>query len=143
MHVPAGTPITWPTNPPSGGPHFPTWARWNATYDPGIDRGFYVHNTEHGGVILLFNCPAGCADVVTGLEALEDALPVDSRCTAPVRTRTFVSADPALPAGVQVAASAWGAYYTAACFDESSLRAFVDAHYAAGPEDICADGSVP
>ena len=143
MHVAVGTPITWPTNPPSGGSHFPAWARWDATYDPGIERGFYVHNTEHGGVVLLFNCPTGCPAVVAGLEALQDALPQDPSCTPPIRARTIITADPALPAGVQVGASAWGALYTATCLDEPSLRAFVDGHYAAGPEDTCAQGSVP
>jgi len=143
LHVPVGTDITWPTNPPSGGPHFPTWVRWNATYDPAVPRGHWVHNTEHGGVVLLYNCPAGCAAAVTGLEAIQDALPHDPLCAAPIRARTLITADPLLPAGVQIAASAWGAYYTADCFDEPSLRAFVDAHYAHGTEDTCAEGSVP
>lgn len=143
MHVATGTDITWPTNPPSGGPHYPTWVRWNATYDPAIARGYWVHNTEHGGVVLLFNCPGGCPDIVTGLGAVMSGLAEDSLCAAPVRTRTLITADPLLPAGKPVAASAWGAYYTADCFDEPSVTAFVHAHYGMGPEQICAEGSVP
>ena len=142
-HVSVGTAITWPTNPPSGGSHFPVWARWGATYDPALERGFWVHNTEHGGVVLLYNCPAGCTTVVDQLSLLQTALPADPRCPAPLHARTLVTADPLLPAGVQVAASAWGAYYTADCYDEPSLRAFVDANYAHGPEDTCAEGGVP
>jgi hypothetical protein len=144
-HIPEGEPIGWPTNPPSGGAHYPKWVKWAQTYDPGVDRGYWVHNTEHGGVVLLYNCPGagGCPDVVAGLEALVDALPADPKCSVDVRTRTLISADPLLPAGVQVAASAWGAYYTAECLDAESLRAFVVAHYAMGPEDTCSQGSVP
>jgi hypothetical protein len=142
-HVAPGTPITWPTNPPSGGAHFPTWVRWGAAYDPPIERGYWVHNLEHGGVVLLHNCATGCPAVVAQLEAVQAALPADPLCTAPVRTRTLITADPLVPAGAQVAASAWGGTYTADCFDAPSLRAFIDAHYAHGPEDTCAEGAVP
>lgn len=142
-HVPTTQEITWPTNPPSGGPHYPTWARWDATYDPAMPRGYWVHNTEHGGVVLLFNCPGGCADIVAGLGGVQSALPVDPLCAAPIRTRTLITTDPLLPAGTSVAASAWGAYYTADCFDEPSVRTFVVTHYGAGPESTCAEGGVP
>jgi hypothetical protein len=143
VHHPPGTELAWPTNPPSGGPHYFTWMRWNATYDPPAPRGHWVHNTEHGGVVLLFNCPGGCADVVAGLQAVMAARAEDSLCAPPLRTRMLISSDPLLPAGVQVAASAWGRSYTAACFDQPSLAAFVDAAYGHGPESTCAEGSVP
>jgi hypothetical protein len=145
VHVAEGTTVTYPTNPPSGGPHYPVWVKWDATYDPGVARPYYVHNTEHGGVVLLYNCPAagGCPAVVQQLQALQASLPHDTLCMPPQNTRTLITADPLLPASVQVAASAWGAYYTAECFDEPSLRAFIDAHYGHAPEATCAQGSVP
>jgi hypothetical protein len=142
-HMPVGTPIEWPTNPPSGGPHFPTWMRWNATYDPPADRGFWVHNTEHGGVVLLFNCPTACPDVVADLSSLIQTVAADPKCVAPLRNRLLVTSDPLLPATTQVAASAWGALYTADCYDEPSLLTFIAAHYDHAPESTCAEGGVP
>lgn len=142
-HVEVGTPIEYPTNPPSGGAHYPVWARWDEVYDAPIDRGAYVHNAEHGGVALLYRCDAGCPDVVAALTSLLDALPTDAACTPPLRTRTIVTPDPLLPDDVQVGASAWGAAYSATCLDLPSLRAWIDEHRGLGPEDTCAQGGVP
>lgn len=141
-HVPDGTEIAWSANPPVGGPHFPSWGRWGESH-VALERGYWVHNLEHGGVVLLHNCPSGCADDVARLEALLAAFPVDASCTAPVRARLLIAADPLLPAGVPIAAAAWGRNYTAACVDEQTLGAFVRATYASAPEDTCAQGREP
>ena len=53
MHVTPGTPITWSSNPPSSGQHYGTWVNWAKAYTIPIQRGYYVHNEEHGGVVLL------------------------------------------------------------------------------------------
>jgi hypothetical protein len=144
IHHEPGTPLTWSTNPPVTGDHYVIWARWGRTYvDPPLERGYWLHNTEHGGVAFLFNCPEGCPDDVARLEALAASLPVDPRCVEPIRNRTLVTADPLLPPGVRIAAVAWGVSYTASCFDESTLRAFVDEHYGQAPENICADSQYP
>jgi hypothetical protein len=144
VHVAVGTDITtWNSNPPSSGSHYPIWAHWFQTYTTAIPRGYYVHNLEHGGVILLYNCPGGCTDVVTQLTAAMYAAPVDPSCVIPIQSRTFVTPDPLLPAGVQVAATAWGWTYTSACLDRPSLDAFIAAHIAMAPENFCSDGAYP
>ena len=56
MHVTPGMPITWSSNPPSSGQHFGTWVKWAKAYTIPIQRGYYVHNEEHGGVVLLYHC---------------------------------------------------------------------------------------
>lgn len=143
-HVPVGTTVEWTSNPPAIGPHYPMWARWNRTYaDPPLERGYWLHNLEHGGVVLLYRCEDPCPDVVQGLEAVVDAIPDDPLCAPAVRVRAIVSADPLLPAHVQVAASAWGWTYTASCLDATSLAAFVADRYAKAPENTCAEGSFP
>ncbi|MGE0398384.1 MAG: DUF3105 domain-containing protein, partial [Kofleriaceae bacterium] len=104
-----------------------------------LNRGNWVHNAEHGGVILLWNCPDGCQDVVDQLlDVARNANP-DSSCTAPVTKRVIVARDLLLPEGVQVAAVAWNAYYTASCFDPY-VATFLRGRYRKGPEDTCADG---
>lgn len=139
VHVTPGMAISWSSNPPATGKHYPSWAGWFRSY-PTLERGYWMHNAEHGGVILLHNCPGGCADDVAGLIALAQARPQDPACAPPVRNRVMVVADPMLPAGTTIAAVAWNAYYTASCLDPAALAAFLDAHYAHGPEDLCGDG---
>jgi hypothetical protein len=140
-HVPVGTVVQWNSNPPSSGPHFPIWAAFKA-YDVAVPRGYYVHDLEHGAVVLLSNCgDAGCPDVVAALQAASDALPDDPSCTSlgeGVRVRTVITPDPLLD--VPVAAAAWGWVYKAECVDLPSLRDFVLAHYGQGPEALCNNG---
>lgn len=138
LHVPIGTSVQWTTNPPVTGKHYPVWAAYDRTYAQ-LDRGYYLHNAEHGAIIFLYNCPDGCPDVVSGLEDVVRNMPIDPNCTAPVRQRALVTGDPLLPEGVTVAAVAWDNLYTATCVD-SYLRTFASNHYALGPEAVTDNG---
>jgi hypothetical protein len=143
QHVAIGTDITWDSNPPSSGPHYPIWAAYQAYTSP-VPRGYYVHDLEHGGIDLLYNCAAGsidCAQIQAQLQQVTDALPDDPLCTAlgeGVRVRVVLTPDPLLD--VPVAAAAWGWTYRAECFDLPSLLDFARAHYGQGPETLCNDG---
>jgi hypothetical protein len=141
-HVDIGSPVTWTSNPPTSGPHYPVWAEYDQHYDP-IERGYWVHDLEHGAVVYAYRCDAGCPDVAAQLDAVVRALPKDGTCNSPVRQRSLVVADPLLPADRTVAAVAWGSYYTAAnaCADAPTLTVFYYDHAARGPEDTCADGA--
>jgi hypothetical protein len=144
VHLEPGTAIDWTSNPPATGPHFRIWARWNRSYrDPALERGYWLHNLEHGGIALLYNCPDGCPEQVAALEAIMNQYPPDPTCLAPVRNRLLVTSDPLLPEGVRFAAAAWGYTYTAGCFDAPSLTRFVQAHHGKGTENICFDGEFP
>ena len=137
-HTVSGANIEWSTNPPATGSHYPAWAGWDRSYE-NLNRGNWLHNAEHGGVILLWNCPDGCQDVVDNLlDVTRNANP-DSSCTAPITKRVIVARDLLLPETVQVAAVAWNAYYTASCFDPY-VATFMRERYRRGPEDTCADG---
>jgi len=138
-HVPVASVIEWSTNPPATGAHYPSWAGWNRHYQQ-LDRGYYVHNAEHGGVVLLYNCPAGCQDVVDSLLDITRNATPDPTCTGVVRNRILVAADPLLPPDVQVAAVAWNRVYTASCFDPY-IGSFTREQYRHAPEDFCADGN--
>ena len=138
VHVPMGTLIDWSTNPPATGEHYQVWAAWDRSYTD-LDRGYWVHNLEHGGIVLLYNCPGGCQETVDKLIDSARTMDLDSACVAPVRNRAIVSSDPLLPADVQVAAVAWDVIYTATCFDPF-VKSFAKQHYARGPEDLCTDG---
>jgi len=142
-HFPPGTALTWSSNPPATGSHYGIWARWGRTYPEPVPRGHWVHNLEHGGVVLLHRCPDGCPDDVAAIEAVVAELPVDPLCAPARPTRTLITPDPELPPDIRIAAAAWGWTYTATCVDATSLRAFIDEHYADAPENTCAEGGYP
>lgn len=137
-HVPVGSRIEWSSNPPAIGAHYPQWAAWDRHY-AGLQRAYYVHNLEHGGIVLLYNCPNGCPDVVESLIDVVRTAKVDTTCEGVVKNRMIVVQDPMMPAEVQVAAVAWGQVYTASCFDPYVAR-FARTRYRRAPEDFCDDG---
>jgi hypothetical protein len=147
QHVAIGSDIAWDSNPPSSGPHFPIWAAYQAYTSP-VPRGYYVHDLEHGAIVLLYKCdPDGgnggidCTTIQASLQQVSDALPDDPVCTAlgeGVRVRVVITPDPLLD--VPVAAAAWGWTYRADCLDLPSLIDFARAHYGQGTEDLCNDG---
>jgi hypothetical protein len=101
-----------------------------------------VHDLEHGAIVFLYNCDAGCPEVVGALQAASDAIPDDPVCTAAgqgVRVRTVITPDPLID--VPVAAAAWGWDYRAQCVDMPTLVDFAQSHYGQGPEDICGNGT--
>ena len=136
-HVPVCSPVTYNSNPPTSGPHYPNWAKFQ-TFAAPIGRPFWVHNLEHGAIVIAYNCPDGCAQDVEALQAMLAARPADASCTAAVRNRFVITPDPLLD--TKFAASAWGFALRSDCFDLAALSDFIDAHYAQGPEDVCTDG---
>jgi Protein of unknown function (DUF3105) len=140
LHVPVCSYVAYGTKPPSSGNHYPIWAAYK-TYTSPVPEGFFVHNLEHGTIVLTYNCPDGCDDDVTAAQTMLDALPADPDCAAQgsaVRRRSLMTPDPDLD--VPFAASAWGWTLRAKCFDPVAFQAFALAHYNQGREDICADG---
>jgi hypothetical protein len=135
-HLPICTPITYATNPPSGGNHWPIWAAYTEYTTP-VPRELYVHDMEHGGVVLLYKCEGACPTVVAALSAAFEAVS-DPTCADPPKARMVLTPDPLLD--TPIAAGAWGATYTATCIDPPSLAAFITAHYRHGREDFCTDG---
>ena len=138
-HVPDCSLVSYPSDPPTSGAHYSHWAAFQS-YGIPVPRGFYVHAMEHGAVVLLYSC-SDCADEVAAAQAMIDQLPVDPLCTADVARRVILSPDPLLE--VRWAAAAWGFSVESDCFEPEVFSAFVQAHYAAGPENFCSGGVFP
>jgi len=134
-HMPIGSVIEWESNPPTSGPHYPIWAAWDRAYAE-IERAYWLHNAEHGGVVLAYSCD-GCSPP---LEAIVRGLPADPHCEAPLWTRSIVVADPLLPDDTTIAAVAWGVAYTATSIDPDALGEFIADNYGRATENTCADG---
>jgi len=140
MHVPEGTVITYDSNPPSSGPHYPVWANFQE-YTAPLDEGYLVHSLEHGAVALLYKCEAtapGCAQTIDSLRKIRDSLATDPSCEPSIRVRVIIAPFPRLD--VPVAAVAWGITYKADCVDVPTLTQFAKDNYAMSPENICAPG---
>lgn len=132
-HVPTCTPVSYATNPPSGGDHWAVWAAFKK-YDARVPREMYVHDLEHGAIVMAYRCSDGCPDVVAALTGVMNQ--ISEACSPP---RVILTPDPDLD--TPIAAAAWGATYTATCIDATSLTAFANDHIGRGPEDICTDGA--
>lgn len=144
-HVATCSTLAFPTNPPTSGPHYPIWGLFK-TYDQPLARGFYLHNAEHSGIVLLHNCAqlpddATCDALVAELKTYAADAPADPKCVEPTRNRLIVTPDPLLD--VPFAAVAWGHSLKADCFDPEAVDAFVAAHYGQNYEDLCGGGIDP
>jgi hypothetical protein len=140
-HVDVCSYVDYHTLPPSSGDHYQFWAAY-MTYDQPVPEGYWVHNLEHGSIVLTYNCgEAGCAEDIAAAQQMMDQFEDDSLCTEQnqgVRHRLLMTPDPRLD--VRFAASAWGWTLRANCFDAKAFLAFANAHYGQGREPICTDG---
>lgn len=144
-HVEMCSEIAFTSNPPTSGPHYPIWGLFK-TYEKPLARGFYLHDAEHSGVILLYNCKLfasedECAETVATLNAYVAEKPADPKCDEPTHNRIILTPDPELD--VPYAAVAWGYSLKSDCFDRGATDAFIDAHYGKNYEDFCSGGIDP
>ncbi len=123
-HVPAGEAIVWGTNPPASGTHFDRWVTRRGEYSTPVPRGNYVHNLEHGHVVLLYNCPEGCEENLAMLRRV-----LRERASASL----LLTPDPLLePGNVALVAWTWIHQTPEPRFED--LLCFVDQHHGLGPE---------
>src|SRR5712691_9861950 len=61
--------VPYNSNPPSSGPHLPYIAPWGIHTEPIVNE-LQVHNLEEGGVLIQYNCPQGCPDLVASLKTI-------------------------------------------------------------------------
>lgn len=144
-HVPICTEVEYSTNPPASGDHWPIWAAFGH-YEQPVPREMLLHDLEHGAIVMAHDCEGECPEVLAAFDQVIDDFGVDTICVAGmspplVESRFVVTPDPELDA--PIALSAWRATYVATCIDPPSLAEFVEAHYGAGPENLCAQGKDP
>lgn len=57
------------SDPPTSGPHLPYIAPWGVHTEP-IPKELQVHNLEDGGVVVQYDCPTPCPELVGKLKAI-------------------------------------------------------------------------
>lgn len=77
-HVENDDELVYEHNPPASGPHLDLWAAYQV-HDSPVKRGSWVHNLEHGAIVLLIGPDASEAQRQTMLDAYE-AIPDDPDC---------------------------------------------------------------
>ncbi len=89
-HVQAGDKITYPVCPPASGKHLnklgygPLTPKVYGPDDGSIPNG-WVHNLEHGGLVLLYSCTKGACDdkAIAELRAFSSGFPASAVCGIP------------------------------------------------------------
>jgi hypothetical protein len=125
-HQAEGTTITYSTNPPTSGDHWPATAEWGV-YNDAPDDERLVHNLEHGGVVIYYNPSLLDAPTVDQLKSLTRQLNSSRACT-------ILTPRASLEDNQAIALTAWGWLATLNRYDEAAIQAFWNEHIAKGPE---------
>jgi hypothetical protein len=136
VHVAEGSSVTYRHNPPASGPHYPVWARYQA-YTTALQRPYWVHNLEHGAIVLVYR-PDASAETIATLTDTFRSLPNDSECG---HARALLTPDPLLARAVTAVAANF--VLEGDCASPNAIRTFALAHRNHAPEDICDSGTRP
>lgn len=111
-------PVTYPQDPPAGGPHAPAWQKCGV-YDAPIRNENAVHSQEHGAVWITYQPDLPDTDVKALAKLAE-------------HRSVLVSPYPGLKDPVVV--SAWGAQLRIDTADDPRIGAFIERYAGKGPE---------
>lgn len=135
-HINKGDPHpAYNSTPPTSGWH------WNLAGEAPVPWGIYkepipneaqVHNLEHGGIMIQYNC-RDCPELVAQLEDFYNRYTAANKLPMyPNSTKIIVA--PYYDMQTRIALTAWGRIDTFNEYDEERIKRFVDAYRDRGPE---------
>jgi hypothetical protein len=128
-HVDPNERVTYKSYPATSGPHHPSPIAWQP-YDQPQAAEDYVHNLEHGGVVVLYNCTGdACTDLTKSLRGLYNSLGRSKYGNV----KLVVTPAPEIDPGIWLLA--WGHRVRLEKFDSSEISRFYTAYVDHGPED--------
>jgi hypothetical protein len=140
-HVETGTKVTYEFCPPTSGPHYndarygPIPARFYGQDDTTVPEG-WVHNLEHGQMVVLYRCPEGCTPAAQEeLRGLQDQIPASPLCGYPSTSTVVVTRLDDLPTPYAVVT--WGRVMFLDTLDVPAIVAYHDQNADRGPEPQC------
>lgn len=74
QHVAEGSVVEYRADPPASGDHYPVWSRYGVFEEP-VNPGYWVHNLEHGAIVLLYTCTDDCEQVRADINGVYASLP--------------------------------------------------------------------
>ena len=107
--------VPYNSDPPTSGPHMPYIAPWGVHAAP-IAKELQVHNLEEGGVLVQYNCPEACPDLVAGLKSIV------------LRYGTQVILAPYSGMDAKIALTAWTRIDKLDQLDEKRVVRFIEAY---------------
>ena len=107
--------VPYNSEPPTSGPHLAYLAPWGIHTSPVI-KELQVHNLEDGGVMVQYNCPSGCPDLVEKLAAIVREYP----------EHVILAPYPGMK--TRIALTAWTRIDTFDEFDASRVSRFIKAY---------------
>ncbi|HEY3082564.1 MAG TPA: DUF3105 domain-containing protein [Chloroflexota bacterium] len=122
---PGATHVAYNSNPPTSGPHYPDPAPWGIKDQPLPDEQL-VHNLEHGGIVIGYNCPDGCPEIVAQLRDLASGY----------RSKVILAPRPNADVKCRITLTAWTWLDCLDGFDAERINAFIRAHKDRGPEIV-------
>ncbi len=106
----------WNSRPPTSGPHNPGLANWGV-HSETVAEWYQVHNLEDGGVILHYNCPDGCPEIVAELADI-----VTDKGTHQLVLHPYENMDS------RIAVTAWTRMLQLEEVDRAAIEEFIDAY---------------
>jgi hypothetical protein len=135
VHVSVGTHVDYQHNPPTSGCH---WSGGGAPATPGfydqtVPPEAWVHNLEHGYIVVLYDCPSGCSTAVAALKQWLTTLPPDPAGQGVIPyAKVVITPYHGMPTPYAVVC--WDYYLPLALFDLSQVQGFYDNHVGRSPE---------
>ena len=140
-HVDPSTTPTYKFYPPASGPHYSAQGiapvPWQTIADSSnpLVAGQYVHNLEHGGIAILYDCPSGtdCTTLKNSLENyVKNLAPLDPTYKEVKLVLTPYSKNMTK----KVALVAWDYIEFLDGYDQAEITRFYENHVNQGPEQI-------
>lgn len=133
-HISVGSKGSWATDPPTSGKHYSATGiapvPWG-TVDTHLKPEQWVHNLEHGGIVVLFSCANGCAEDTAAIRSYIASAPQESD----FHEVKLAAASYPVP-GHRFALLAWGWRMFLDSWDPVQAASFYAAHVDRSPEAV-------
>jgi hypothetical protein len=129
-HVPVGSPVEYRHNPPASGPHYDVVLQYGLYENEDVPAEYWVHNLEHGAIVILYKCDTPCPDLVDSLGDTLDLFPLSKWDNRKIVIVPYSRMDAPLMA------VAWNVQMPLDRFDQQALIDFYARHVDRGPEDV-------
>ena len=133
-HVPEGTVVDYESNPPASGPHYSGFGLAPVAagfYEEALRPERWVHNLEHGYVVVLYDCPGDCdPSFLAQLQSPFNDTPPSKFGTRKMVITRYAGLQPS------IMAVAWDVQRDFDTFDNDGILAFYVRRVDQGPEDL-------
>ena len=115
--------------PPTSGAHWDAPADWGI-YHEAVPEELWVHNLEHGGIVILYNCPQDCPDLTAKFDALFKSAPRSKLGNVKLLVTPYSKISNRLTL------VAWNYYLPLDDYDDTVIRGFMLNHLDKAPEQV-------